>query len=660
MTDQGACTQLDFNVSRHKVSGLAKRVSVLNGRYASIVSEDERLNKQFLALEHRLALKDDVSGALAFILQNVQNETVGKYNALLTELCRDVLQTDIQIKLIPDIERGRPSLNVVAIKDGKEEDIIDGKGGSVANIVSAGLRYIVLTRMTEHRQFIVLDEPDCWIKPSIAHRFASIINKMATDVGVQTLVVSHHSSAVFGDAHVVKMALDSTFNRVYIEDGCAIPSWSPEQKGIRKVVLRNFMTHEHTEVDLSPGNTVIVGDNDIGKSAFMRAIRAISYNEGKDNMIRHHCESCEVELHIEDNMVLKWTRKAKGSHKTAYFLFDGDGNQIRHEVDGTKVPTWVKDLLRIDHVQGLDVQIGHQLTPLFLLKETGPVRATLLSVGKDSQYIQAINKKYASRCAEDKREINRVKKELFRVQQIREYMESVLPDITMAQEDVSKLSGDISYKKEKLSGLDAMISSISKSNLTCDVIPLVKEPVVHDSLTLSTAMSGVIKFKGLELHDVSKIVSPEFRVVTPLAKALSFICLSDVIEVSGVEKPNMNETLGINHWMKKLGLIVGDPSCPMPSLNRVKDIVPPQMKQVTALSSLTLSLGEYSVDTVKSVIKPSVNDTVFLGKAVGSLVSSDIDELKLSVDGIQKEMDTIDKQSEDARLVDGKCILCGK
>src|SRR5690606_41403701 len=72
-------------------------------------------------------------------------------------------------------------------------------GGSVANVLSVGLRLFALTTLDEknHRRFLVLDEQDCWIRPDIVPRFVKIIHQAAKALNFQVLMISHHDAAVF-------------------------------------------------------------------------------------------------------------------------------------------------------------------------------------------------------------------------------------------------------------------------------------------------------------------------------------------------------------------------------------------------------------------------------------------------------------------------------
>jgi exonuclease SbcC len=48
---------------------------------------------------------------------------------------------------------------------------------------------------------------------------------------------------------------------------------------IKKLSLRNFQSHRETDLEFSPGLNIIVGPSDQGKSAIIRALRWLFYNE---------------------------------------------------------------------------------------------------------------------------------------------------------------------------------------------------------------------------------------------------------------------------------------------------------------------------------------------------------------------------------------------
>ena len=87
----------------------------------------------------------------------------------------------------------------ISRRDGQREHVLEGQGGSVANILSVGLRLLALTTLDEktHRRFLVLDEQDCWLHPSLVPRLVNIVHEAGKALGFQVLMISHHEASAF-------------------------------------------------------------------------------------------------------------------------------------------------------------------------------------------------------------------------------------------------------------------------------------------------------------------------------------------------------------------------------------------------------------------------------------------------------------------------------
>lgn len=78
---------------------------------------------------------------------------------------------------------------------------------------------------------------------------------------------------------------------------------------IKKVTLRNFMCHEHFELQLGPRLNFIVGNNGSGKSAILTAItiglgaKASDTNRGTalKDLIKEGCHSAKITLHLDNS-----------------------------------------------------------------------------------------------------------------------------------------------------------------------------------------------------------------------------------------------------------------------------------------------------------------------------------------------------------------------
>lgn len=332
------------------------------------------------------------------VLEDLQTKehqrAVGDYEQLLTLLLQDVLPGMREVVLDLRTERGLPALDVFLKKghDRPLEDALNGTGGSVTNLLSAGLRFIALAR-SGLRPFLVLDEADCWLEPGQnAANFASIVQQMSEELGVQVLMISHHNDSLLEGVLPHRLRLEVGANGLISQwaPTSIAPHWDEEQQGIRSIELIGFQAHKHTIIPLSPGVTLLQGRNDIGKSAVAKALRAVFYAESNDTYIEHTLSQSRVILDFGPENILSWERNRKGKVKVAYSLTDrNDGSLIHHTEGARGVPQWVKNL-GIGLAGDLDIQLVTQQNPVFLLNEKASERAKALAVGDDSSFVQTM------------------------------------------------------------------------------------------------------------------------------------------------------------------------------------------------------------------------------------------------------------------------------
>lgn len=156
-------------------------------------------------------------------------------------------------------------------------------------------------------------------------------------------------------------------------------------KGFRSLVIENFQSHERTEITFSDGLNVFVGPSDSGKSAILRALRWVLYNQPRgSDFIRTGASRCRVTLTLSDGTQIV---RERSSSVNRYLLRDPEGNERVFEGFGSDVPQEVLKAhgmvpLQLDEDRELTVQIGQQLEGPFLLSESGGTRAK--SIGRIS------------------------------------------------------------------------------------------------------------------------------------------------------------------------------------------------------------------------------------------------------------------------------------
>ena len=130
-------------------------------------------------------------------------------------------------------------------------------------------------------------------------------------------------------------------------------------KKLQRLTIENFQSHEFTQIDFSPGFNVIVGQSDQGKSALIRALKWLIYNEPRGvDFIRVGATRSSVTILLTDGTQI--TRERTPSRNRYYLLIPGQEENI-FEGFGSRVPQEIQDALgmgksKIGRRPGKDVE----------------------------------------------------------------------------------------------------------------------------------------------------------------------------------------------------------------------------------------------------------------------------------------------------------------
>lgn len=155
---------------------------------------------------------------------------------------------------------------------------------------------------------------------------------------------------------------------------------------IKDVVVKGFQSHKESGFTLSPGLTVITGPSDAGKTAIIRALRWLAFNEPQgegflytvrnaDGSIKEQEEQAEVTVNFESGVSITKTRR-KGKTTYIHSLYPEPWEKA-------DVPQEIKDALGLTKQTYGDnfetcLNFAFQLDPPFLLSETGGTGAKVL------------------------------------------------------------------------------------------------------------------------------------------------------------------------------------------------------------------------------------------------------------------------------------------
>lgn len=158
------------------------------------------------------------------------------------------------------------------------------------------------------------------------------------------------------------------------------------KKKIVKVILDNFQSHEHTEMDFSDGLNIIVGESNNGKTAVLRGIMwAITNQPLGTDFIMAGKDECSVTVCYDDGTSIKRGRTLKDTGYYDIYYRDDNGTLQRGNYRGftNAVPVEVANVHQMPKVNitkdiETHLNVLSQLDGPFLLTESPITKAAAI------------------------------------------------------------------------------------------------------------------------------------------------------------------------------------------------------------------------------------------------------------------------------------------
>jgi exonuclease SbcC len=246
---------------------------------------------------------------------------------------------------------------------------------------------------------------------------------------------------------------------------------------IKSLKIRNFQSHEKTDLEFSDGVNIIVGSSDSGKSAIIRSLRWACWNKPSGNSF---CSTwggeTSCELTTDEGEVIR----SKGK-KDKYVIRRSDGRETLFEAFGTNVPDEIALFLNLD-----EINLQYQLDAPFLLS---------LPPGQVAQHFNTIAK------------LDQIDRGLFNINKA-----------------VRDLEGESRYENSDLEGKEAQLlqfSHLPKMEADIEVLEEMDSRIKQQRSSLSDLSGKVTALMDIRcgLEDSEEILSLE----EPLIKVLSLI-----------------------------------------------------------------------------------------------------------------------------------------
>lgn len=256
-------------------------------------------------------------------------------------------------------------------------------------------------------------------------------------------------------------------------------------KGIKinSIIIENFQSHKYTKINFNDFVTVIIGPSDSGKTAVIRAMKWVFFNEPSGVEIIKKGAN-EAKVTIELNSGFKIIR-GRSKSKNYYEILSPDGELDRFEGFGVNVPKEIADLsgivkINLGNNYKLSLNISEQLDSPFLITESPSIKANALGKLAGVDIIdQALTK---------------ISKELFEINGNKKTLEK---EINLQQEKLTKFKY-LDSEKIKLNRLESIFFDVDNINLRLNKLIDLKEKLEKNKKQTIETNKSLDKFKNLD------------------------------------------------------------------------------------------------------------------------------------------------------------------
>lgn len=164
---------------------------------------------------------------------------------------------------------------------------------------------------------------------------------------------------------------------------------------LKTTKIKNFQSLSTIEIEHGD-LTVLWGSSDLGKSACIRAIRALHRNTSSSDNIRHGQAKLKIEQEFEDGTKISFE---KSKTTNAYFIKDKVLSKVGRDVPEDVAEALQTDKLLLDKDQSLDLNFSTQFEGPFLLADSSSIITKTISSLSGIHYIYSALREAASQAS---------------------------------------------------------------------------------------------------------------------------------------------------------------------------------------------------------------------------------------------------------------------
>jgi exonuclease SbcC len=227
---------------------------------------------------------------------------------------------------------------------------------------------------------------------------------------------------------------------------------------VDRIVLENFQSHEYTDLELSRGLNIFVGESRQGKTAVLRAFQWVYENKptGK-RVVKIGTDCAKVTVYLSNGYIITRIMETKRSGKNGYEITDPLTGEVAYH--NTKILPEVQKILGynpfvIDSDLQFNLNFMKQGAGWFLIGDhfSAPLKAKIIGAIYGTHYADAVARELEAEDRKVNEELKRTQTEVQRLEeQVQKYVHLDDLETTISEvEGLLKKIDELSVRKEKI------------------------------------------------------------------------------------------------------------------------------------------------------------------------------------------------------------------
>lgn len=178
---------------------LASELDGLRGRVDDRLLDLHAARKQYRASSDEWKLAEtaaldaeEAQRVCQMVAQAVQQQAHDRIAGVVSRCLEAVFDEPYEFKILFEQKRGRTEASLVFVRGDQTLDPLTASGGGVVDVAAFALRVsCLLLARPALRRVLVLDEPLKFVSEQYRPRARAMIEKLAEDLGIQFIIVTH-------------------------------------------------------------------------------------------------------------------------------------------------------------------------------------------------------------------------------------------------------------------------------------------------------------------------------------------------------------------------------------------------------------------------------------------------------------------------------------